>query len=139
MCSPQVLGKDMVSCTKMEINTEKETFKAKCFILRADEIRYSDFLEELRKGVYRVWDEYPTTVIDAYELLLRTSQKIGYNQRRTGQSGHCTRTGRKGKVSCLQNREDAAYLEDVVDVEQNAETKIIKKKWRDVTRFFTEE
>ena len=39
----------------------------------------------------------------------------------------------KAKVSCLYNREDAA------DVEQNAETKIIKNKWRDVTRFCTEE
>ena len=39
----------------------------------------------------------------------------------------------KAKVSFLHNREDAA------DVEQNAETKIIKKKWRDVTRFCTED
>ena len=39
----------------------------------------------------------------------------------------------KAKVSCLHNREDAA------DMEQNAETKIIKKKWRDVTIFFMEE
>ena len=45
----------------------------------------------------------------------------------------------KAKVSCLHNREDAAGMEDAVDVEQNAETKIIKKKWRDVTIFYTEE
>ena len=88
LCSPQILGKDMVYCTPMEINTEKERFKAMCFILRADKIRYDDLLEELKKEVHRDRDEYPTTVPDAYELLLRTSQQIGYNQRRTGQSGH---------------------------------------------------
>ena len=53
LCSPQILGIDMVSCTPMEINAEKERFKAMCFILRAGEIRYGDLLEELRKGVYR--------------------------------------------------------------------------------------
>ena len=77
LCSPQILGKDMVSFTPMEINTEKERFKALCFILRADEIRYGDLLEELRKGVYRGRDEYSTTVPNAYELLLWTSQQIG--------------------------------------------------------------
>ena len=97
LCSPQIFGKDMVSCTTMEINKEKERFKAMCFILRADKIRYGDLLEELRKGVYRGRNEYPTTVPEAYELLLRTSQQIWYNQRRTGQSGHRTKTGRKGE------------------------------------------
>ena len=39
----------------------------------------------------------------------------------------------KVKVSFLHNRADAA------DVEQNAETKIIKRKWWDVMKFCTEE
>ena len=99
LCSPQILGKDMVSFTPMEINTEKERFKALCFILRADEICYGDILEQLRKGVYRGRDKYHITVPKAYELLLRTSQKIGYNQRRTVQSGHRTRTSRR--VECF--------------------------------------
>ena len=42
LCSPQILGKDMISCTTMEINTGKERFKGTCFILRADEICYGD-------------------------------------------------------------------------------------------------
>ena len=79
----------MAYCTTVEIEAEKERFKAVCFILRADETRYGNLLEELRKGVYRNRDEYPNTVSDAYELLLRTSQQIGYIQRRTGQSSHC--------------------------------------------------
>ena len=42
----------------------------------------------------------------------------------------------KAKVSCLHNRVD---VEDASDAEQNAETKITKKKWWDVTRIYTEE
>ena len=45
----------------------------------------------------------------------------------------------KAKVSCLHNRVDAADLEDATEVEQNAETEIINKKWQDITRFCTEE
>ena len=97
LCSPHIFGKYMVSCTPMEINTEKERFKAMCFILRADKIRYGDLLEELRKVLYRGRDEYTTTFPNTYELLLRTTQKIGYNQRQTGQSGHHTQTDGKGE------------------------------------------
>ena len=43
------------------------------------------------------------------------------------------------KVSFLHNKVDAADAEDAVDVEQNAETKTIKRKWQDVTKVFTEE
>ena len=42
----------------------------------------------------------------------------------------------KVKFSFLHNKVDAA---DAADVEQNAETKITKRKWRDVTKFCTEE
>ena len=48
----------------------------------------------------------------------------------------------KVKVSFLYNKADAADAadaEDAADVEQNVETKIIKRKWRDVTKFCTEE
>ena len=86
--SPQILGKDMISCTPMEINTEKERFKAMCFILRANKIGYSDILEELRRGVYRGKYKYPTTVSDEYKLLLRWSQQMGYTQKQTGQLGY---------------------------------------------------
>ena len=43
------------------------------------------------------------------------------------------------KVSFLHNKVDAADAEDAVDVEQNAETKIIKRKWQDETKLCTEE
>ena len=41
LCSPKILGKYMASCTTVEIDAEKERFKAMCFILRADENRYA--------------------------------------------------------------------------------------------------
>ena len=45
----------------------------------------------------------------------------------------------KVKVSFLHNKVDAADAADAADVEQNAETKIIKREWRDVTKFCTED
>ena len=53
-------------------NAEKYRFESVCFVLRADESRYADLLEELINGVYKGRDEYPTTVSDDYELLMRT-------------------------------------------------------------------
>ena len=45
----------------------------------------------------------------------------------------------KVKVSFLHNKADTADADDAVDVEQNAETKLMKRKWRDVTKFCTED
>ena len=99
-----------------------------CFVLRTDKIRYSNLLEELRKGVYRGRDEYPTTVTNAYELLLRTSHKSGTTKDERDNRVTAHEPAEKSKVSCLHNREDSADVEDAVDVEQNVETKILKKK-----------
>ena len=87
LCSPQIIVKYLIQCTTVEINAEKKIFKAVCFILISDESCYGYLVEELRKGVYKGRDEYPTTVPDAYELLMRTSQQIGYVQRLPGRSG----------------------------------------------------
>ena len=45
----------------------------------------------------------------------------------------------KVRVSFLHNKVNAADAEDGTDVEQTAEKKIIKRKWRDVKKFCTEE
>ena len=79
------------------------------------------------------------TVSDAYELLFRTSQQIGYSQDEQDNQVTAHEPAEKVKVSFLHNRADAADAEDAADVEQNSETKIIKRKWRDVTKFCTEE
>ena len=68
-----------------------------CFVLRSDESFYRDLLEELRNGVYKGRDEYLTTVSDAYKLLMRTYQQIGYVQRRHGRSGYRARNSGRGE------------------------------------------
>ena len=59
-----------------------------CFILRSDKIRYGDMLEELRNGIYKGRDEYPTTIPDALKILMRTYRQIVYVQRHTGRSSY---------------------------------------------------
>ena len=46
---------------------------------------------------------------------------------------------KKAKDSCLHNRADAAEVEDMADAKQNLESKKNRKKWRDVTIFYSEE
>ena len=67
---------------KKEIKKEKDKFRAICFLLRADENRYAELLDDLKKGVCKGCDKYPTTVSDAYKLLIRTSRQLGFNPRR---------------------------------------------------------
>ena len=80
-CSPKTLGKDISLASPEEIEAESKRFRAICFLLRSDEYRYKELLVDLKKGAYRGRDEYPTTVSGVYELMILTSQQIGYNQR----------------------------------------------------------
>ena len=67
-----------------------------CLFLRSDESCYRDLLEESRNGVYKCRGKYPTTVSDAYELLMRTSRQIGYVQIWPVKSGyHARNRGRR--------------------------------------------
>ena len=75
-----------------------------CFILRADKICYRDMLDELRKGVYKGRDKYPTTVPDAYKVLMRTSRQIVYVQIWPGRYGyHTENSGRCEGFMSAQN------------------------------------
>ena len=94
MYSPELIGIENPSGE--EIKQERERFKAMCFILRADEGRYGELLDELKKGVYKGRDEYPTTVSDAYELLIRTSKQFGQTPRRVGRQSYRPRAGGRG-------------------------------------------
>ena len=44
-----------------------------CYILRSDADRYSKLLEDLRSSANRGRDEYPVTLSDAFDLLVRES------------------------------------------------------------------
>ena len=56
--------------------------------MKANERRFGEFHEELKKGVFGGRDEYPETVSEAYQLLLRTSRQIGYQSNRRVTSNH---------------------------------------------------
>ena len=72
LCSSQIIGKYLSQCTTAATNTNKERFKAMCFVLREDESCYGDLLYELRKGVNYSREVYPNTVSDDYDVLMRT-------------------------------------------------------------------
>jgi len=92
MCSPKILNKAIHEADSDEVEKETERFKAMCFLLRDDESRYRDLLEQSKKGVRKGRDEYPMTIADAYQLLLRTSKLIGYKKsQRFGERG-CSRS-----------------------------------------------
>jgi len=50
--SSQILRKDLSMASNDEINAEKECFKAMCFIIWANETRYGELLDDMKKGVF---------------------------------------------------------------------------------------
>jgi len=86
--SLKIFNKTIHEADQDEVEKEAERLKAMCFLFKADESRYRNLLEELKKIVYKGQDEYPTTIADAYQLLLRTSKLIKYKKsQRFGQRG----------------------------------------------------
>jgi len=81
-CSPQISKKSIASATDEEVATERERFLSMCLLLQADEGRYADLQEDLRKGVYRGRDEYPMTLAAMYDLLLKVSRSANQRQNR---------------------------------------------------------
>ena len=106
--SPTILGSDVSSARTEDKTKQKEKFLAMCFFMHADERRYGELHEELKKGVFRGRDEYPVTVSDAYEFLIRTSRQIGYqrNHRMGGNRFRGGRTGSTNNFMLVQNRND---------------------------------
>ena len=76
--SKEMLGVDKLSdATKKEIDDEKDRFMATCFILRSDGFsersRYKKLLDDLKSSANRGRDEYPATLTEAFDLLVRES------------------------------------------------------------------
>jgi len=80
--SDKMLGKPRNAATPDEVAKARESFLAICFLQRADENRYGELQDELKKRIIKGRDEYPQTVADAYDLLLKTSKQIGYKKNR---------------------------------------------------------
>ena len=128
LCSPQILGKDISSCTNMEINAEKERFKAMCFILRAEKSATVIF--------YKIYGRECTDAGTNIQVLCTTHTNCQFGHPKKLDTHKDKRENRvtahkpaeEAKVSCLRNRADAADVEYSADAdaEQDAETKIIK-------------
>ena len=73
LVSSVMLKKKISDATKQEINDEKERFMAIGFILRSDETRFKKLNEELKSSANRGRDEYPVTLTEAFNLLVRES------------------------------------------------------------------
>ena len=88
--SKEMMGlDDLDTATKTQKDKEKDRFMAACFILRCDGInersRYKNLLEDLKSSANRGRDEYPTTLTEAFDLLVRESGEYdtirGFNPR----------------------------------------------------------
>ena len=71
--SKQMLKKELKNATNDKINEGRDRFAAICFILRRDESTYRKILEGLKSSANIGRDEYPQTLTDAFDLLVRES------------------------------------------------------------------
>lgn len=67
--------KELHTASAREINHEKEHFVAVCFTERSNKERYKKLLDNLKSSCNRGRDEYPQTLIDALDLLVRESEE----------------------------------------------------------------
>ena len=103
LVSPVLLGQAIEYASKAELNEEKEKFMAVCFMLRSDESRYKTLLEGLKRSANLGRDEYPATLTEAFDLLVRESGEYDtvrppqQNNRFRGRGGR----GGRGRTSYL--------------------------------------
>jgi len=102
-CSPIIIKKAIHEVTDDEVETKCKRFHAMCFVLHADEIHHGELQEELKCGVFKGKDEYPSTVSNAYELFLHTSHQIGVSHRRATRMNNRFRRSNPQKIHlCLE-------------------------------------
>ena len=102
LVSTKLMGKTIHVASTDEIEAEKEHFLAVCFIVRSDEGRYKSLLDDLKSSANRGQDEYPITLISAFDLLVRESGEYNtvrkYNPRNFRGQGN---RGGRGRNSFL--------------------------------------
>ena len=84
LCSFKTIDKAGEIDTPEEVTPEEEKFKAMLFLIRADESRYVQLLEYMRKSDFVGRYEYPNMINGAYELLVLTSSQFGISILRRG-------------------------------------------------------
>ena len=109
LVSKVMLGKELAESTDDEIDNEREKFLAMCFVLRSNETRYAKLLDDLKRSANLGRDEYPESLTEAFNLLIRESGEYdgirrAYNPRfgrgRGGRGGR----GRHGFTFAQQGR-----------------------------------
>ena len=71
--SKAMLKKDISMATKAEVNAEREKFMAITFILGSTSNRFKKLCKDLKSAANRGRDEYPVTLMEAFNLLVRES------------------------------------------------------------------
>ena len=95
LISPEMLGKKLGEATSDELREEKEKFMAICFIVRSDAERYKVLLQDLKRSANLGRDEYPKTLTEAFDLLVRESGE--YDTVRPVSNRYRGRGGRGGR------------------------------------------
>ena len=73
LVSLTLMGMEIEDATYAEIDEEKEKSMAVSYILRSNEVRYKKLLDGLRTSANLGRKEYPETLTDAFNLLVRES------------------------------------------------------------------
>ena len=71
--SPGLTGTTLANATPEEVNTEEERSKAILLLKNADDHRYQALSKKLKENTFLDRDEYPVTISDMYELMVKTS------------------------------------------------------------------
>ena len=111
LVSGTILGEDLNKATDTEINIERERFMGMCFILRSHVGTYKKLLDDLKRSANLGRDEYPETLTEDFNLLVRESGEYDavrrpfnprYGLGRGGRGGR----GRSNFLSAQQGRGD---------------------------------
>ena len=71
LVNKEMIDKDDLSlATRGEWNEEKQKFMATYFNLRSNGARYKELIDDLKSSANRGRDEYPTTLTNAFDLLV---------------------------------------------------------------------
>ena len=107
LVSGTMLGKDLNKATEAEINIEREKFMGMCFILHSHEGTYKKLLDDLKRSANLGRDEYPETLTEAFNLLVRESGEYDAVRRPFNSRYGRGRGGRggRGRMSfCLRSK-----------------------------------
>ena len=101
LCGLKIMDRVGETDTLEEIMTKEEKFKKILFLLRADEYRYKQLFEDMRKTDFVGRDEYPETINGACEVLVRASRMFGGSILRQRRQNFKRERGRGGITSVM--------------------------------------